>query len=139
MLNEAIATISEIGPTKPLNTLAQDEIERIGTEALINAFRHANANRIDIEIKFSEEWFTLTIRDDGLGIDDKLLSQGRSGHWGLKGMHERSSKLGGSLKISSRIGNGTEVQLAVPADVAYAKGHSPRAHMGWARRLIPYY
>jgi hypothetical protein len=59
--------------------------------------------------------------DDGIGIDPKVLNEGaRAGHWGLPGVRERAKLAGGQLDFWSEVGAGTEVQVTVPASVAYA-------------------
>ena len=117
------------GSRLPLAPLIRDEIYRIGREMLRNAFRHANASRIEAEIRYDRGMFRLRIRDDGKGIDSNVLKQGaRRGHWGLPGMHERAQNMGGRLKIWSEPGAGTEAELTVPARIAYEK--FPRATAG---------
>jgi nitrate/nitrite-specific signal transduction histidine kinase len=60
------------------------------------------------------------IRDDGKGIDSEILAKGGvSGHWGMSGMRERSHKLGARLLVRSGAGSGTDVELDIPAAVAY--------------------
>ena len=66
------------------------------------------------------------MRDDGIGIDATVLSQeGRPGHFGLRGMRERAKSIGGQLEVWSERGAGTEVELTIPASVAYG-GHGGR-------------
>jgi signal transduction histidine kinase len=66
------------------------------------------------------------VRDDGIGIDATVLSQeGPPGHFGLRGMRERSKGIGGQLDVWSERGAGTEVELTIPASVAYG-GHVGR-------------
>ena len=86
---------------------------------MLNAFSHAEANRIEAEITYSDRFFRLRIRDDGKGVDPKHLSDGRHGHWGLRGMRERAQQIGAQLEIWSQAGAGTEVELCVPANIAY--------------------
>jgi signal transduction histidine kinase len=67
-------------------------------------------------------------------MDPELLRSGREGHWGLSGMHERSKKIGGQLKVLSAAGAGTEIDLTVPASAAF----EPLASGGsrdWLARL----
>jgi signal transduction histidine kinase/sugar lactone lactonase YvrE len=110
------------GSRLPLAPLLQDEIYRIAREVLRNAFQHARAGRIEAEIRYDRGMFRLRIRDDGKGIDSSVLKEGaRTGHWGLPGMHERAKRMGGSLKIWSEPGAGTEAELTVPARIAYEK------------------
>jgi signal transduction histidine kinase len=104
-----------------LSPILQDEVYRIARELLRNAFRHAGAHRIEAEIRYDNDRFRLRIRDDGKGIAPKVLQEGgRAGHWGLPGMRERSKQIGASLDFWSETGAGTEVELSVPASVAYA-------------------
>jgi len=121
------------GPRQPLVPLLRDEIYRIGREILRNAFRHAQAGRIEAEIRYDRDMFRLRIRDDGKGIDPSVLKEGaRTGHFGLPGMHERAKSIGARLKIWSEPGAGTEAELAVPARIAYEKLSTSK---GWWARL----
>src|ERR1700722_18288439 len=110
--------------TRPLRPLIRDEVYRIGREALLNAFMHAQANRIKIEIEYASRQLRVLVRDDGRGIDPQMLCSGREGHWGLVGMRERSKRIGAHLSLRSRIGAGTEVELTVPGSIAFEKGPS---------------
>jgi signal transduction histidine kinase len=109
-----------------LHPLLRDEIYRITGEALRNAFHHARARRIEVEIEYDARQVRTRVRDDGIGIDASLLShEGRPGHFGLRGMRERSKGIGGQLEVWSERGAGTEVELTIPASVAYG-GHVGR-------------
>ena len=108
------------GRTRPVQPLVRDEIYRIGRESLLNAFRHADANRIHVELQYLPRELKLLVRDDGRGIDAEVLRSGREGHWGLTGMRERASRLGARLDVRSGPGSGTEVELSVPSRVAFA-------------------
>ena len=76
--------------------------------------------QISVEHEFGYLRFVLAVIDDGVGIDSRVLAAGaRPGHYGLVGMRERASQLGGELTIS-RVGErGTRVELKVPAHRAY--------------------
>ena len=104
-----------VGRQKGLQPAIQDEIYRIGREALINAFSHSQAQRIELEIEYAEDDLRMRIRDNGCGIDPQVLDAGREGHWGLTGMRERAQRIGGSLKISSATTVGTEIELSIPS------------------------
>ena len=65
--------------------------------------------------------FRLVVRDSGRGIDAEVLQSGRTGHWGLVGMRERAERAGGRLKVWSRAGAGTEVELTIPGQIAYSR------------------
>jgi signal transduction histidine kinase len=107
------------GAPRELHPIVRDDIYRIAREALLNAFRHAHANRIEAEIMYAERVLRLRIRDDGRGMDPKHLDGGRDGHWGLPGMRERAEQIGARLDIWSEAGAGTEVDLRIPGSVAY--------------------
>jgi ligand-binding sensor domain-containing protein/signal transduction histidine kinase len=115
------------GARQRLLPLLQDEIYRIAREVLRNAFQHACARRIEAAIQYDPDVFRLRIRDDGKGIDPAVLQEGaRAGHWGLPGIRERAKRIGARLALWSESGAGTEVELTVPASVAYAASHVRR-------------
>ena len=117
------------GKRQTLSATLQSEAYQIGREALRNAFQHADAHHIDAEILYDERLLRLCIRDDGKGIAPMVLEQGgRAGHWGLIGIRERARRLGAQLDFRSELGAGTEVQLTVPASIAY---EPPNGDPGW--------
>jgi signal transduction histidine kinase/ligand-binding sensor domain-containing protein len=110
------------GQTRSLSLAIRHEVLRIAHEILTNAFRHANAHHIEAEIRFDRHALRLRFRDDGIGIDSEVLRAGRRpGHWGLPGIRERTQRIGGKLDFWSEAGAGTEVQLVIPAPLAYAR------------------
>jgi signal transduction histidine kinase len=109
------------GSFRELALIVRDEVYRIACEAVRNACRHAQAGRIDVEIQYGR-CFRLRVRDNGKGIDPKLLDgDGRTGHYGLPGMYERAELAGGKLSVRSQPGSGTEIDLTIPAAIAYLK------------------
>jgi signal transduction histidine kinase len=114
------------GMPKPLRSTVWDESYNIGREAVTNAFRHANAKKIEVELEYSARYFRVLVRDDGRGIEPNILESGRDGHWGLSGMRERAEKVGADLKVRSRSGAGTEVELAIPNQIAFETHGTPR-------------
>jgi ligand-binding sensor domain-containing protein/signal transduction histidine kinase len=109
------------GTPRNLPSILRDEIYRIAGEALRNAFKHAQAHQIEVEICYDERQFRLRVRDDGKGIDSKLLDEGeRHGHYGMRGMRERAKLLGGKMTVWSQLDSGTEVEFCIPAANAYA-------------------
>ena len=116
------------GETRDLHPILRDEVYRIVGEALRNAFRHAQARHIEAEILYDEKQLRVRIRDDGKGMDAKVLQGGgRAGHWGLRGMQERAKLVGGTLKVWSNLGSGTEVELHIPAAYAYIASRTIKA------------
>jgi signal transduction histidine kinase/ligand-binding sensor domain-containing protein len=108
------------GAPRNLEPSLQGEVYRIAGEAMRNAFKHAQAERVEVEIRYDERQLRVRVRDDGKGIDPKLLKEeGRAGHFGLRGMRERARLLGGKLTVWSDLGSGTEVELGIPASRAY--------------------
>ena len=110
--------VTVTGRQKQLAREIQHEIYRIGREALVNAFCHSEAKRIELELAYSDSELHVRIRDNGRGIDPQVLENGRDGHWGLAGMRERATRIGGVLKILSSPAAGTEVQLSIPICLA---------------------
>src|SRR5580658_9887171 len=94
------------GQARELQPIQRDEIYRITGEALRNAFRHAQAARIDVAIRHGDHEFRITVKDDGKGIAPEILQQGgRRDHWGLPGMRERAEAMGAELDVWSSTGN----------------------------------
>ena len=115
------------GETRDLHPILRDEVYRIACEALRNAFQHSGAARIEVGIHYDDRQFWVCIRDNGKGIDPKVLdASGREGHYGLPGMHERAKLAGGRLVVRSGVNSGTEAEIIIPAARAYAKSRSPR-------------
>lgn len=122
------------GPSRNLSPIVRDEVYRVACEALRNAFRHARAGRIELEIRYDRRQFRLLVRDNGKGIDPKILSgDGRPGHYGLPGMHERARQIGGKLAVWSKLDSGTEAELTIPASIAYKKSPAARRPMFFRR------
>jgi ligand-binding sensor domain-containing protein/signal transduction histidine kinase len=97
-----------------LHSLIWHELDRIGREAITNAFRHAGARSIEVGLFCSDHAIHLVVRDDGCGMTTSLVSKGRPGHFGLHGMRERAERAGGRLTVRSRHGGGTEVSVTIP-------------------------
>jgi len=122
------------GAPQDLAPLVRDEAFRITSEAVRNAFRHAQATCIEVEVRYHPREFRLRIRDNGKGIGPEVLADcGRDGHYGLRGMHERAKLVGGRLAVWSELDSGTEAELSVPAAVAYAKAPARRRTMFWRK------
>ena len=114
------------GTPQNLHPIVRDEIYRIASEALRNAFRHAESNQIEVELRYDERQIRLRIRDDGKGIDPKFLTdEGRAGHFGLHGMRERAKLVRGKLSVWTAPNSGTEIELSIPAAHAYTASSAP--------------
>jgi signal transduction histidine kinase/ligand-binding sensor domain-containing protein len=119
--NTARFTLVIVGNPKVLESTVQDEAYRIVGEALTNAFQHASASTIEIEVTYDSSALRIRVRDDGVGIDKAVLTNGQPGHWGLTGMRERAQAIRAELNIWSRESAGTEVELVIPASIAYPR------------------
>ncbi len=128
-------SLSTVGEPAPLDPTVCGESYRIGREAVSNAFQHSGASRIEVEVTYADASVRLTVRDDGSGMDQKTLDSGRTGHWGLIGMRERAQKIGAKLSIWSHPGAGTEMELWIPASVAYLNIRK-KAHWANIKRVI---
>lgn len=107
-----------LGTPRGLDPGIREETYRIGREALVNAFRHSQARRVEAVLEYGAKRFTLRVRDNGCGIDPQILRDGRDGHWGLAGMRERADKIRANLRVRSRAGRGTEVELSILSRIA---------------------
>jgi signal transduction histidine kinase len=116
---EQVFKVAVEGEPRPVHPIIRDEVYRICREALLNAFRHAGANRIDVEVEYKTRRFRVTVKDDGRGIDPQRSQSQGDGRLGLSGMRERAEGIGGRLKVRSRPGGGTVVELSVPGHIAF--------------------
>ena len=124
--------IRDRGAHRDLHPIVREEGFMISREAMANAFRHAGADDIEAEVTYGDTALHIRIRDDGRGISAAVLDAGKPGHFGLLGMRERAQKLGAHLEVWSKPGAGTEVDLRVPADVAYKRAQAaPRRSRSW--------
>jgi signal transduction histidine kinase len=122
------------GVPAPLRSVIRDDVYLIGREAVTNAFRHARSKSIDVNVEYAASYLRILIRDDGCGIDAEVVESGRDGHWGLSGMRERADRIGARLRVFSRAGGGTEVDLRVPHEIAFESGSTSLASK-WLTKL----
>lgn len=122
------------GASRDMVPLIRDEIYRLACEAMRNAFKHARATRIEVELSYEPRKFRLRVSDNGKGIEPKVLAEGGvSGHFGLPGMQERARLVKSKLTVHSAPGSGTEIEFSIPAAVAYAKSPGPHASTSSAK------
>jgi signal transduction histidine kinase len=115
----ATFTLAIVGEPKVIDAPVQDAVYTIVAEALANAFRHASASTIETDITYDSSALRIRVRDDGVGIDKAVLLSSQAGHCGLAEMRERARTIRAELNIWSRDAAGTEVELVVPASLAY--------------------
>jgi len=123
-----VVAVAVEGTPRELHPIVREEAYRIAVEVLRNAFQHAQANRIEVEIRYDAHRFRLRVRDDGRGMDARVPGrEGRAGHFGLPGIRERAQLIGGNVELWSNVGSGTEVELIIPASAAYDARRSRRS------------
>ncbi len=110
----AMTTLEINGAEIPLAPGSVHHLTCIGQEAVTNALRHAHPTRVTIQLRYDDESLHLAIRDDGSGFQPGEAAGAGRGHFGIPVMEERARKLGGSLKLESTPGSGTEVTVNVP-------------------------
>jgi signal transduction histidine kinase len=96
-----------------LPAAVEADLLRVAQEALINAVRHAQAQNITIELSFSAGQVLALVRDDGQGFDPSTSGSETRG-FGLIGIQERLSRMGGTLELRSAPGEGTQLVAVVP-------------------------
>jgi hypothetical protein len=130
MLEEALCTLRDeltpgsllfrifvMGKSRALKPAIQEHLYLMGREALVNALRHSRATRIEAEIEYLPRQLRMVVRDNGCGIDSQVVRLGRDGQCGFQGMRERAGSIGAKLRIWSRLGCGTEVEICVPGEI----------------------
>jgi signal transduction histidine kinase len=122
------------GEPRPVRPVIRETVYRIGREAIINAFRHAKATKIEVELQYAASHLRLLVRDNGVGMDQQVVRDGRDGHWGLSGMRERADGIAAKLRVLSSPAAGTEIELSVPGRIAFESTHSNN-RWGWLSRL----
>lgn len=107
------------GPSTPIkvSSMVQYHVLRIVREAIHNAAQHAGASHITVSCAHDGTTLTVHVADDGRGFSEES-ARSREGHFGLRGMSERATRLGGSLSIGSRDGMGTVVTLTCPSTLS---------------------
>jgi signal transduction histidine kinase len=112
--HEVTLRLEARGKARRLPPAVENDILRVGQEAVTNAIKHAKAHQISVALEFESAVVQMTISDDGRGFNPGDPSFVLSGHFGLAGMSERAAKLGGRLTVDSAPGSGTRIRLVVP-------------------------
>jgi signal transduction histidine kinase len=123
------------GRPRSLRPVLLDDVYRIGREAIVNAFQHAGATNIEVEVEYAANQLRMLVQDNGCGIDAQMLQSGRTGHWGLKGIRERAERIGAKLNLFSNPGAGTQLVLTVAAELAF-EPEDVGKRRGWVHRLF---
>ena len=113
-------SFSVVGDAKEMHPVVRDEVYRIGYEAIRNACMHSGAGRLEVALSYTED-LTLRVSDNGTGIDPAIADRGKDGHFGLQGMRERATRIGGKLTLRSSSSSGTEIRLLIPGSIIFRK------------------
>ncbi len=113
--DNAVRFITSVtGTPRQYSPKVDNQLLRIGQEAIVNAVRHAHASRILLEVRFEKLAVTLRVSDDGRGFESASSEVESDQHYGLTTMRERAQELGGQLTVVSTPGAGTVVEAIVP-------------------------
>ncbi len=102
------------GEERPVSSAVKTALFRIAQEALTNVVKHANARNASINLTYSPNAVQVQVTDDGRGFDTRSMNSSGRPSWGLTGMQERATLLGGKFALSSRVGEGTKVEVSIP-------------------------
>jgi len=127
--SRAETSFSVTGESRETHPVVRDEIYRIGYEAIRNSCLHSGGDRLEVTLKYGND-LTLSVSDNGAGIDPDVLDKGKEGHFGLRGMRERTERIGSKLTLVSSPASGTVITLVVPGRIAFRS-----ARPGWSERI----
>lgn len=121
VIDSAIAVnFSVMGDKRDMHPIARDEIYRIGYESIRNACKHSSATELEIILTYAQD-LTLCVSDNGIGMEPAVLTKGREGHFGLRGMRERADRIGSKFTLNSSPNCGTLMTLVVPGSIIFRK------------------
>lgn len=110
------------GTYRSLSRAVEKEILRVAQEAVANAVRHAQARHVQVRLRYDSNTLQLLVIDDGAGFMNASEDLSGGGHFGLQGMRERAAAIGATLKVESRPGKGTTVDLQMDPRKAEREG-----------------
>jgi signal transduction histidine kinase len=96
-----------------------EQLLRIGQEAVLNAVQHSQANRVRVELEYGDRALVLRVSDNGRGFDPGYAGVGPDGHYGLVSMKERAEHIGGQFHLATSPDAGTIVETVVPVPGGY--------------------
>jgi len=108
-----------------MHPIVRDDVYRIGYEAIRNAFKHSGGSQLEVELRYAQD-LAVRVSDNGVGIDRDVLNNGKDGHFGLQGMRERATRIGGKLTVTSSARSGTDITVVVPGKIVFRKTSETR-------------
>ena len=126
LLNSSLnVEFSVTGGPRDMHPIVRDEVYRIGYEAIRNACEHSSASKLEVSLNYATD-LTLRVKDNGTGIDAPVVTEGKEGHFGLRGMRERASQIESRFTLTSSPDSGTEITLVVPGGIIFRKASATR-------------
>jgi signal transduction histidine kinase len=119
--------VEQSGVVRRLPALLEDNLLRIGQEAITNTIKHAGASNLILRLDYEPDKFSLRVRDDGCGFYEPELAGAASGHFGFLGMRERAARIRAHLVINSVLQSGTEIIVEVPLNPLPANHNETRS------------
>jgi signal transduction histidine kinase len=113
------------GEPRPIDPVANTALFRVAQEALTNVMKHAEATKATVRLSYLPSVVMLQVEDDGCGFDVRAQTQRPA--WGLLGMEERATLLGGYLAIQSQPGHGARIEMMIPYYPKSEAGHDDTA------------
>jgi signal transduction histidine kinase len=107
--------VETVGEIYSLSEIAEENLLRIGQEAVTNVVKHSGATLAKIELVFGPQKVGLQITDNGKGFIPETRAGPKDGHFGLLGITERTERLGGQVQITSAPGSGVSIKVEIPA------------------------
>lgn len=107
-------TLQVEGNSLPLGELFAHELMRLVGELISNAIRHSRGTQIVVNVTYGPQFFTLEVRDNGVGFSAEAAPGPSSGHFGMTGMRERANRIGARLTFKSDAGSGTTATIILP-------------------------
>jgi signal transduction histidine kinase len=102
------------GTARPLPEIVEENLLRIGQEAMTNVVKHSGATLVTLNLGFEQHQVTLAVKDNGSGLAAEKLAPNDNQHFGLLGMAERTKRLGGRFSIVGAPGAGTTITVSLP-------------------------
>jgi len=109
------------GRPRPLHPLISDDVYRIGRDALARAIEHPGTGSVEVKLEYGRRRLRVKVRSEGEAGVKNISMPGRGG---IEELKERAERMGGRFKVRVRAATGTELELSVPADVAFRPEHS---------------
>jgi hypothetical protein len=114
-----------------IDPMVLTELSKIAREGLCNAFQHAKASAIEVELSYGSNFLQLRVRDNGKGFDpERLQLTSGSRRLGLENMRRRAEAIQATFKLWSRMGVGTELEATIAGKHAY---------VGKSRSWLPFF